>query len=103
MRKSLSIAALGVHALVTVPAMVAFLAIGPTVDANIGKGLLGIYLLVLGLPWSLPLSLFGSSDGLSALTSDPVLLGAVSLNLAVHAVVVHWRLRKAATKRQATV
>jgi hypothetical protein len=71
------------------------LATHDTPDANIGAGLGGLALLVIGLPWSLPFLLdpdrFGdASNALRAL----VIAGPALLNLLLHAAITAVRRRR---------
>lgn len=80
-----AIALLILHAALVIPPAVLFLIADEGPDANIGRGIIGLFLLALGLPWSIlavPLNLFSPPlpDALSAVTVIPALA-----NLALHA------------------
>jgi hypothetical protein len=69
----------------------------PDAGANIGAGIVGIPLLALGLPWTLPWLVDPYAfDGLSNLVHDAWLLGSAALNVLVHAAVARIRARRSA-------
>ncbi len=84
----------GLHALLVLPAAALWIvAAGPALrdspDANIGAGLLGLYLLAFGLPWSATawlFDLFGAAEPVR----DTFIVGLPVLNLGIHAGMA-WR------------
>ena len=86
----------GVHALLVLPA--AALRLGPAQDAvtsgpdaGLGAGLLGLYLMALGLPWSVFVCLFDTRWALfGSPVGDLVVAGPALLNLALFASWVWW-------------
>ncbi len=83
----------GFHMLIVV-ALTAVLVVAiattpPDSGANIGAGLIGVALLALGLPWSLPVLLEPYRfDGLSDATHFVIAFGPAFLNVALHAAVL---------------
>ncbi|WP_436535345.1 hypothetical protein [Actinoplanes sp. HUAS TT8] len=72
------------HAVLVIPPAVIFLSADEGPDADIGRGIIGLFLLLLGLPWSLLVVLLNVyspplPDSISALTVVPALV-----NLALH-------------------
>ena len=64
-------------------------------DANIGAGLVGLALGVLGLPWSLVFFAGGGSDELSGGWAFAIVCVAALLNLAIHVALWHRHLGRA--------
>ena len=78
--------ALVTHALLILATCCAFLvaswAHAGQSDANIGGGILALLIVLLGMPWSLPVLFWGSQS-----TAILVAIGAALINLAVHLLV----------------
>jgi hypothetical protein len=81
------------HASVVALLTAAFVLLSVAADA--GAGLLGLPLVALGVPWSLPVLLDPSVfDGASAGLSLTVAFGPAWLNLALHAAALVWTARR---------
>jgi hypothetical protein len=81
----------GLHALLVATMLVLFAAAEPVPegDANIGRGLAGLALLCLGLPWTLLILLIDADthNGLTPFVRGVVDFGPAVVNVVLHAVV----------------
>ena len=90
-----------VHVVLVVPVVWLWLAaaspgLGSSPDANIGAGLVGLYLLAFGLPGSL-VALQVDLGSLAAPVRDTLIAGLPLLNVSLHAALT-WRLRRPYTR-----
>jgi hypothetical protein len=97
--------AVGLHALVVAAMLALFYAAEPIPegDADLGKGLVGLALLGLGLPWTLLIFLIDpqTHNGLSPIARGIVDFGPAVLNVVLHAVLPTAFRRSAHVRREA--